>query len=382
MKKIYYWGPFIDNKIATAKAIYNSVEGINRYSKNYKATIINSLGEWNFKIDDNNKEFFINTNLNLIKKLPKLSFIKSRISYVIICLLSFFSLRNLLKKHQPDYFIVHLILPLPLILFKFFNFDTKLIIRISGKPKLNFFRKFLWKNTSEKVYKIFCPTEETLNNLIDLKIFNREKIFLLHDPIFSTNELIKSKKDSELDSRFEKNNIILVGRLTRQKNFNLIIEAYKKNETLLDKYKVFIFGEGELEKTLKKKVKDYKLDNKIIFLGYKKNVYKYMINSKLFILTSLWEDPGFVLIEAAINDLSILSSNCPSGPEEIINKNELGGYLYKNNDLDSLSNKLDFFIKDSEKNIYKKKIYIKKQIKKFSIFSHSLTLQTYLDNKN
>ena len=119
MKKIYYWGPFIDNKIATAKAIYNSVEGINRYSKNYKATIINSLGEWNFKIDDNNKEFFINTNLNLIKKLPKLSFIKSRISYVIICLLSFFSLRNLLKKHQPDYFIAHLILPLPLILFKF-----------------------------------------------------------------------------------------------------------------------------------------------------------------------------------------------------------------------------------------------------------------------
>ena len=49
MKKIYYWGPFIDNKIATAKAIYNSVEGINRYSKNYKATIINSLGNITLK---------------------------------------------------------------------------------------------------------------------------------------------------------------------------------------------------------------------------------------------------------------------------------------------------------------------------------------------
>jgi glycosyltransferase involved in cell wall biosynthesis len=382
MKKIYYWGPFIDNKIATVKAIYNSVEGINRYSKNYKATIINSLGEWNFKIDDSNKEFFINTNLNLIKKLPKLSFIKSRISYVIICLLSFFSLRNLLKKHQPDYFIAHLILPLPLILFKFFNFDTKLIIRISGKPKLNFFRKFLWKSTSKKVYKIFCPTEETLNNLIDLKIFDREKIFLLHDPIFSTNKLIKSKKDSELDSRFEKNNIILVGRLTRQKNFNLIIEAYKKNEILLDKYKVFIFGEGELEKTLKKKVKDYKLDNKIIFLGHKKNIYKYMNNSKLFILTSLWEDPGFVLVEAAINNVTILSSNCPNGPEEIINKNEYGGYLFKNNNLESLNKKLHIFIEDSEKNIFKKKKYIKNKIKKFSVFNHSLTLQRYLDNNN
>ena len=88
----------------------------------------------------------------------------------------------------------------------------------------------MWKNTSKKVYKIFCPTEETLNTLIDLKIFDREKIFLLHDPIFSTKDLIKSKKDSELDNRFEKNNIILVGRLTKQKNFDLIIEAYKENK--------------------------------------------------------------------------------------------------------------------------------------------------------
>ena len=382
MKKIYYWGPFIDNKIATVKAIYNSVEGINRYSKNYKATIVNSLGEWNFKINESNKEFFINTNLNLIKKLPKFNFIKSRISYVIICLFSFFSLRNLLKKHQPDYFVAHLILPLPLILFKFFNFDTKLIIRISGKPKLNFIRKFLWKITSKKVYKIFCPTEETLKTLIDLKIFDREKIFLLHDPIFSTKDLIKSKKDSELDNRFEKNNIILVGRLTKQKNFDLIIEAYKKNKNLSKRFKVFIFGDGELKNELKKKINDYNLENKIIFLGHKDNIYKYMANSKLFILTSLWEDPGFVLIEAALNNITILSSNCPSGPEEIIDKNEYGGYLFANNDSESLNKKFDLFIEDNEKNIFKKKKYIKNKIKKFSVFNHSLTLQRYLDNNN
>tara|TARA_B110000444_G_scaffold202713_1_gene195054 strand:+ start:1512 stop:2651 length:1140 start_codon:yes stop_codon:yes gene_type:complete len=379
MKKIYYWGPFIDNKIATVKAIYNSVDGINQFSDKYEARIVDSLGEWNFKINENNKKYFISTNKDIFKILPKYGFLKSRISYFIIFLFSFFSIKKVLKKNRPEYFLAHLILPLPLILFKFFNFETKLIIRISGKPKLNFFRKFLWKNTSDIVYKVFCPTEDTKKTLIEQKIFKPEKIFVLHDPVFSINEFINLKRDQILDKKFEKNNIILAGRLTNQKNFDLMIEAYKQNKNLSKKFKVFIFGDGELKDRLKKKIKDYNLEDRIIFLGHKNNIYKYMANSKLFILTSLWEDPGFVLVEAALNNVTILSSNCPSGPEEIIGKNEYGGYLFTSNDPESLNKKINFFIEDNEKNIFKKKKYVKKNIKKFSIFNHSLTLQRYLD---
>jgi len=60
MKKIFYWGPFLDQRIATVKAIYNSVNGINKFSKNYRAFVFNSLGEWNYKIDETNKKFFLN----------------------------------------------------------------------------------------------------------------------------------------------------------------------------------------------------------------------------------------------------------------------------------------------------------------------------------
>jgi len=378
MKKIFYWGPFIDNKIATVKAMYNSAKGINRFSKSYKALIVNNLGEWNFKINENNKDFFIGTKHNFINKLPKFGFIRSRFSYIIIFFISLISLKNILKKYKPDYFIAHLIVSAPLILFKLFNFETRLIIRISGKPKLNFFRRFIWKNTSNIVHKVFCPTEETKKKLIEQRIFNYEKVFLLHDPIFSIKELIAHKKNKKLNDKFEKDNIILVGRLTKQKNFDLIIDAYRQNKVLSNKYKVFIFGEGELEKKLKKKVKNYNLDSKIFFLGNKKNIYNYMSNSKLFILTSLWEDPGFVLVEAAINNVTILSSNCPSGPEEIINKNEYGGYLFQNNNLASLNEKVNFFINDNANNIFKKKIYVKKNIKKYSIFYHTLKMENFL----
>ena len=61
--------------------------------------------------------------------------------------------------------------------------------------------------------------------------------------------------------------------------------------------------------------------------------------SKAFVLTSLWEDPGFVLIEAALNNVPIISSDCKSGPKEIIIDNN-GGFLFKNNNIKTKKKKL------------------------------------------
>ena len=170
----------------------------------------------------------------------------------------------------------------------------------------------------------------------------------------------------------------MVGRLTYQKNFELIIDAYFENYNLKNKYKIFILGTGELIDRLKKKVHQKKLKDRIIFLGHKKNVIKYLKNSKLFISSSLWEDPGFVIIEAALSNVSVISSDCPSGPKEIINENEYGGYLFQNNDYKDLNNKINQFLSEDKNKIYNKKIYIKKKIKKFSIFNHVNLMKKFL----
>ena len=65
-------------------------------------------------------------------------------------------------------------------------------------------------------------------------------------------------------------------------------------------------------------------------MGYSNNIFQYMKNSQAFILSSLWEDPGFVLIEAAMCNSFIISSNCKNGPEELLNKGA-GGLLFENN---------------------------------------------------
>ena len=379
MKEIFYWGPFIDDKIATVKAIQNSVIGINKYSKIYKATIINSIGEWNKIINNKNKEVFLNSHLNLYEKLPKYNFIKSRFSYLIVSLICFFQLKKILLVKKPDIFIAHLLISVPLLLFKIFKFKSKLIIRISGKPKLNYLRKKIWQLSSKNVYKVLCPTEDTKNLLISENIFTKDKIFVLRDPVIYLKKFRKYKFENYNIENFQKNNIILVGRLTKQKNFELIIKAIEKNEIIKQEYKVYIFGSGEEKDQLENSIKKKKLTNIIFLMGHEKNIIKYMKKSEIFILTSLWEDPGFVLIEAGMCNLSIIASDCPSGPKEIISPEEYGGLLFENNDEISLNKKINQYFNTNKEQILKKKIYFKKNIRKFTVFNHTKNLEKILE---
>ena len=136
--------------------------------------------------------------------------------------------------------------------------------------------------------------------------------------------------------------------------------------------KLLILGEGELDKLLKLYVKKLSLENDVYFLGQKENVFKYLEKSICFLLTSRWEDPGFVLIEAAASKTPIISSDCKNGPKEFINNNQRG-YLYKNYDLKSFERKFLEFMDDRKKNKDKlnaKIFYAFKEVKKFTNFSH------------
>ena len=142
--KIYYWAPFL-SKIATISAVIKSIKSIQIYSKKkIDISIIDSVGEWN---DIKEKTEGINLiklyNKPFSNKLFRGGFIKSRISQLFIFFFSFKKLLILLKSQKPDFIIAHLIISLPLLINMFLSNETKLIIRISGLPKLNFFEPYL-----------------------------------------------------------------------------------------------------------------------------------------------------------------------------------------------------------------------------------------------
>tara|TARA_B100000941_G_C28474336_1_gene538275 strand:+ start:130 stop:1269 length:1140 start_codon:yes stop_codon:yes gene_type:complete len=375
---LFYWGPFLDQDIGTKKAIYNSALSVNKYSKKFNSTIINAVGEWDDEEKENSVKF-LNFRDKIFQKLPKYGFFKSRISFMIIFFKCFWELKKILKDRRPKYLMIHLMTSVPFILFLFFNFKTKILFRVSGKPKLNFLRSFLWKISNNNISHIFCNTSEQRDELIKKKIFSGNKIKVLYDPVFSIKDVIKQRSLNDIDKNFEKNNIIMVGRLTKQKNFEIFIKAteqlYKKN---LLKLNTYIFGSGEDKKKLNSLIKKHDLEKKIYLMGSKKNIHKYYSNSKVFILTSLWEDPGFVLIEAALNNLFIISSDCKSGPREIMN-NGNGGILFENNNIDDLRKKIIDFTKLSENEIKSKIVISKKKIKRYSLFRHFKLLENYIN---
>ena len=379
--KIFYWSPFLSN-IATVDSVINSINAIKYYDSKKKINpiIIDSVGEWSQKKLDNHvynvRQLY---NYKIYSFLPKKGYLKSRISQILIFLLSFNSLRKLLIKEVPEYFIAHLIISLPLVLFSIFNFKTKLIIRISGTPKLNFVRKFFWKILSKKVYKITCPTNSTYEKFKKLKIFSEDKLEILYDPILSVKKINK-KKLEEIDEKFRNEDFILgIGRLTKQKNFKLLIKSFYEINLRFPKLKLVILGEGEERAVLEKLINNLELKDKVFLEGHKKNVFNYIYRSKCFVSSSLYEDPGFVIIEAGFLNKIVFAADSNTGPTEILDYSKRG-FLYKSNNYqDMVKNFLNFIEKDP-KNLKEKKIELKKYTKNFTIFSHYKSLKKILFN--
>ena len=127
-----------------------------------------------------------------------------------------------------------------------------------------------------------------------------------------------------------------------------------------------------------KSIKKRDLTNNVKLAGYSNNIYKYMLRSKAFILSSLWEDPGFVIIEAALCNSMIISSNCKNGPIEFL-LNGRAGLLFNNNVEGELFRKLSEFKKLEKKQIFQKKVLAKKNSIKFTMFRHYTVLKNIID---
>ena len=378
MKTIFYWCPYL-SRVATVSNVINSAISIIKYNKNFKISFIDTSGEWNpffDKLISNNIAIEKITSFNL--RSQKIGFLKSRFYLSLLFLLNFFPLVKILKKNQPSFLIIHLLTSLPLILLCLFSFKTKFILRISGLPKLNFFRKFLWKLASDKIYRVTCPSEETLNDLKKLNIFENRKLVVLYDPIINIS-LINEKKKMSISPLPHNNYFLNIGRLTNQKNQNLLVVLFfdlvKKNDKLI----LYIIGSGENKINLTNKIKKLNLHKNIFLLGYKHNIFPYFEKATAVISSSLWEDPGAVMVESAYCNTTIISSDCPNGPSEFISENK-GGYLFKNNDKESLKKTFELLINDSGHNIYKKKLYAKKKSKKYTCFYHYKRFKEILDD--
>ena len=146
-----------------------------------------------------------------------------------------------MNNNKPDFLLIHLMTSLPIFLSLFLNRNTKIILRISGLPKVNFIRYFFWKIFFKRIFKVTCPTKSTYDYILKKK-FLKKKMEILCDPIIDLKEY-RFKKNEKINFQELENKkyIVGIGRLTKQKNFELMINFFKK---IFNTYLTFEFSDN------------------------------------------------------------------------------------------------------------------------------------------
>ncbi|PSN16423.1 glycosyl transferase [filamentous cyanobacterium CCT1] len=129
--------------------------------------------------------------------------------------------------------------------------------------------------------------------------------------------------------------ILSVGRLVPQKDFPTLIQGFAKTLKLYTS-RLVILGSGPDRAQLEELIHELGLEENVALLGHVQNPYKYMAQSSVFVLSSVWEGLGNVLIEAMAMGTPVISTNCKSGPSEILANGQYG-HLTPVGDSDALA---------------------------------------------
>ena len=131
-----------------------------------------------------------------------------------------------------------------------------------------------------------------------------------------------------------------MGRLNTQKNYFLLLRAFEQISKEYPLLTLEIYGEGVLRNELQNYIEQHSLAKKVFLKGTCKNVIDLIYGAKLFVMTSLYEGMPNALMEAMALGIPVVCSDCPcGGPRELIETGH-NGYLFKNNNLDDLCEKI------------------------------------------
>ena len=252
--------------------------------------------------------------------------------------------------------------------------NTKIVVRSNSAPigwSNNFFKLFIFK-------RILKLADITMVNSIEFKKELKKRFNVdskvIYNPL-NTKEILKLSKKKLKESFFKKRslNIINVGRFTDQKDHLTLLKAINLIKFKID-IRLIIIGRGINYDLIKNYIKQNNLEKLVKLVNFTKNPFPYIKKSQLFILSSTYEGLPNVLLEALVLRKFIISSNCQTGPSEIL-LNGNGGLLFKVKDYKDLSKKILFFFRNKRKC----QTLLKNSVNSLSRFDSRINLKKYTD---
>jgi glycosyltransferase involved in cell wall biosynthesis len=259
-------------------------------------------------------------------------------------------------------------------------FNVKIIVRSNASPNGwsgNFIKKKIFKSILGLANCVIVNSYDFKNEF--KKNFNI-KAECIYNPL-NKNEIIQNSKKKinfPFFNNFKYLKIINVARFLDQKDHMTLLRAMKLIKNKL-KFRLLIIGEGKNKEKIINYIRDNDLKDNIKVLDYKKNPFKYITLSNIFILSSIYEGLPNVLLEAICLKKFVISSNCPTGPAEILNDGK-GGLLFEVQDHNDLAKKIIFYSKNKLK-LRKKINYAYNKLERFNYYYNlNKYLKTVLNN--
>jgi glycosyltransferase involved in cell wall biosynthesis len=254
---------------------------------------------------------------------------------------SILKLKNYLKKNSPDILIsgIDYVNVIALLARKLSGVKTKIFVTehntLSQIMKNNKSIKTSILVNAMKIFykeadKIIAVSHGVATDLSDILGLKKDAIQVIYNPVINENIIKKSYEEVShnwLNNTDSQSQVLLaIGRLTQQKDFLTLIEAFNllKDD---NNAKLIILGEGEMRNTLQSKIDSLNLTDRIVLQGFSDNPYAFMRKIDLFVLSSKWEGLPTVLIEALACGAQVVSTDCKSGPREILNNGQFGSLV-------------------------------------------------------
>jgi glycosyltransferase involved in cell wall biosynthesis len=313
---------------------------------NYLSTKINNI---ELITCNNNYKNKFSSKINIISPNNNFLWNKKRIIKYLFCLIILFY--RIIVNHRKVLIFAFQANIYAILIAKILS--VKIITRSNSSPSgwsKNYLKNLLFKFLLRKADKIIVNSLEFQSEFYSKFKIHTICIYNPFDKKLIDRKVIKNIKNNF----FNKNNlkIINVGRLTKQKDQITILKSFKLISSKFNA-KLLIIGKGAEYNFLNKYIKNNNLYSNVKLLGYTSNPFPYIRSSDIVVLTSKYEGLPNILLEAQYLKKYIISTNCPTGPNEILLNGKFGS-LIKIGNYKDLAKKIN--------NYYKNKKLINKMI--------------------
>ncbi len=204
--------------------------------------------------------------------------------------------------------------------------------RTTLTPIIKTKKKWRWRFISSAIRRIYPWADAIItishgvaHDLSTVTKISPQKMTTIYNPL--PLELIREKANIQPAHPWftEKESPIIlgVGRLVPQKDFSTLLQAFQKVRSTRPA-RLVILGEGRLRKNLEHQAKDLGIEHDVWMPGFVENPYAYLARSRVFVLSSAWEGLSNAILEALACGCPVVSTDCPSGPKEILDKGTYG----------------------------------------------------------